>query len=148
MSSRTRRSWNVGIVSCDDVTQIQARVNAYRTQLEDSIDQLPADRKLGGVGAHSTQAWMALRERCNLFEEESCTLGLFAGSQYDRGRGLIEELDGWRDYLATPAVSAPNLPDPVSVPKSDVSLFSAAGDTMTNVLLLAIGFFVVRELRS
>jgi hypothetical protein len=131
-----RRRWQVGIATCDDVRALQKQVNAYRSALGDSWDALPATMK-GTTGPHGSIAFSSLGERCSLFEEESCTLGLFAGGQMDRGRALIGELDAWRDWLAS--VKAPDLPAPAVTPKSDVSLFETAlsGGTMLLVALAA-----------
>lgn len=143
----------VGLVSCDDVRALQKRINSYRSALGTSIDLLKSpgvwnaatkkweSRELGGVGPRSTPAWTALGERCSQYEEESCTLGLFAGSQFDRGRALVTELDGWRDFLAS--VSAPSLPDPVPTPASDVSLAGGIGWGLAAI----VAVLVLREIR-
>jgi hypothetical protein len=141
MAERVVRRWVVGIVSCDDVRALQKQINAYRSSLGDSLDALSADMK-GTVGPRGTLAWKELGERCSQFEEESCTLGLFAGSQYDRGAALIKELDGWRDWLAS--VKAPSLPEPVPVPHSDVSLFGAAFNASTLLIALAALYLLKR----
>jgi len=134
VSERVRRRWVVGLVSCDDVRALQKQVNTYRSALGDSWDGLPADKK-GTSGPHGSIAFSALGERCSLFEEESCTLGILAGSQMDRGRALITELDTWRDWLAS--VKAPDLPAPVVTPKSDVSVFESLASSGTMLLALA-----------
>jgi hypothetical protein len=149
VAERVRRRWTVGILTCEDVQDLQKRINAYRVGLEDSIDALPADRKLSGVGPRSQQAWTALRDRCNTYEDETCWAGalgpLFVGSQFDRGKALVTELDGWRDYLASLAVPAvtSTLPAPIPTPKSDVSLFGA----VENVGLLLAGIAVLYLLK-
>lgn len=147
MPARVHRTWVVGVVTCADVVALQSKVNTYRTAIEDALDALPADAK-GNTGPHGMPAWMGLRERCNLFEEETCTLGLFAGGQHDRGAALISELDGWRDWIAATneivkqkgGTPAP-LPDPVAVPKSDVSWLGEA-ENIGMMALVAFGLYV------
>jgi hypothetical protein len=141
----------VGLVSCDDVQDLQKQVNTYRTRLGDSIDALTSPgvwnkatskwepRPLGNVGPHGATAWRDLGDRASHFEEESCILGIAAGSQFDRGRALITELDGWRDYLAS--IEAPELPAPVVVPHADVSIFGG----VSIGLALVLGFLLLHE---
>jgi hypothetical protein len=132
----------VGLVSCDDVRAMQTRIKQYRDGLQASAGKLPSDKALDYHGGErSVQAWADLVERCVRFEAESCHVGLFAGSQYDRGRELVTELDAWRDHLSS--VDAPDLPAPVPVPKSDVSLLGGVGWGLAAV----IAILVLREIR-
>jgi hypothetical protein len=143
VAERVRRTWVVGIATCDDVVLLQKQVNTYRNALSDSWDALPADQK-GTTGPHGSIALTALGERCSLFEEESCLLGIFAGAQMDRGRALITELDGWRDWLSS--AGAPSLPAPVVVPHASASVFETAVDAIPMVLaLLAVLFMGSRK---
>lgn len=142
----------MGYVSCDDVRAMQKQINSYRSDLGTSIDLLKSpglfnkdsgkweSHELGNLGPRSVLAWRDLGDRCSQFEEESCYVGVFAGTQYDRGRKLLTELDGWRDYLSS--ISAPSLPDPVEVPKSDVSILSAAGGVMPLLLIVGAAFLL------
>jgi hypothetical protein len=117
-------------------------VNTYRSALSDSWDQLPADQK-GATGPHGSIALTALGEKCSLFENESCYLGILAGSQMDRGRALISELDTWRDWLSS--VNAPSLPAPVVVPHAQASVFEAAADAIPMAVVALIAFLLLRK---
>lgn len=131
----------MGIVSCDDVEAMQTRIHDYRESLQASMGKMPAGKGIDYHGGeHSVQAWADLVGRCSHFEQESCFVGLFAGSQYDRGRELVKELDDWHDYLTS--VDAPDLPAPVPIPKSDVSLLGGMGWG----LALVAAILVLREL--
>jgi hypothetical protein len=148
--SRTQRHWHrralVGIVSCDDVKSMQTQTHDYRASLQASIDAAAAAGKplAADNTPRSVQQWADLVGRTVLFENETCLVGIFAGSQFDRGRGLIGELDGWRDFLASSRGGlgpAPGLPAPVPVPASDVSLFGGIGQM--GLLLAAVLALVV-----
>lgn len=141
MSTRVRRRWVVGIVSCDDIKALQLRINQYRSALGTSFEQLPADQK-GTTGPHGELAWKALTDRCAQYENEECYLGLFAGSQFDRGRALVTELDGWRDWLAS--IKAPSLPEPVPVPHAQASLFGATAN-MGVLLAVLAGLYILKK---
>jgi hypothetical protein len=141
------------VISCDDVHALQKRINGYRTDLATSIDLLNSPglysketdkyepRPLGNLGPRSAVAWRDVMDRCNQFEEEACVVGLFASKQFDRGRDLVTELDGWRDYLAT--IQAPSLPTPVEVPHSSLDLLGAAGWGLAALIVLLL----VREFK-
>lgn len=150
------------MVSCDDVRALQKQVNAYHAALDDSIAQMHSPgiynaqtgtweaRDLGGTGERSSIVWRDLLDRCSQYEEESCTIGLFAGSQFDRGRALIVELDGWRDWLAGQrAATNPQtqstwtVPAPVAVPQSDVGIAGGLAWAAAAV----IGILLLREMR-
>jgi len=136
----------VGLVGPSDVKELQTRVHDYRASLQASIDQAAGTASaLPLTGVWSVAAWADLVGRCEQFESEGeSTLNplnwLYAGSAYDRGRGLIDELDKWRDQLAKQ--NAPNVPAPVPVPKSDLGLAGGLGGlgvlaALVVVLLLA-----------
>ena len=150
---RTRRLWHVprtavGLVSCDDVKSIQIQIQTYRNALQAAMAALIA--KGWSMPYHnepqSSQTWSDLVGLCADFEMESCWVGLFAGSQFDRGRSLITKLDTWRDWLAKqkgPKGETVAIPEPVPVPQSDVSLLGGAGA----VLALVAVILVLHELR-
>jgi hypothetical protein len=144
---------SVGLVSCDDVKDLQEQVTAYQATLAATVAafirggwHMPYDN-----GPHSSQAWADLAGRCERYLQESCTLGLFAGSQFDRGRSLVTSLDAWRDYLASElknvkpetGMPMPTVPAPVPVPKSDVSLMGGMGLGLAAV----VAILVLHELR-
>jgi hypothetical protein len=143
----TRRRWNVGIVSSDDVRELQQKIRDYEADLQHSIDTAAQQGKPLDYhpGPRSIVAWGDLAGRVETYVNESPST-LFAGSQYDRGRGILTEQDGWRDYLASQRGGlgpAPDVPSPVPVPSSDVSVFGGIGMVVAAVL----GIMVLRELR-
>lgn len=123
----------MGLVGPSDVKELQTRVHDYRASLQASIDQAAGTASaLPLTGPWSIAQWADLAGRCEQFESEGeSTLNplnwLYAGSAYDRGRGLIDELDKWRDQLSKQ--NAPNVPAPVPVPKSDLGLAGGLGLT-------------------
>jgi hypothetical protein len=143
----TRRHWNVGIVSSDDVRELQSKIRSYQSDLQHSIDAAAQEGKPLDYhpGPRSIVAWGDLSGRVETYVDESPST-LFAGSQYDCGRGLITEQDGWRDYLASQRGGigpAPDVPSPVPVPAADVSVFGGIG----MVVFAVLGIMVLREFR-
>jgi hypothetical protein len=133
----------VGLVSCDDVHALQAQVTAYRGQLVTVSATLQTNGWMfpGDDPAHSAQAWVQLGNACDAYADESCTLSLFAGSQFDRGRALITQLDAWRDFYAqqkAPRGAPVAIPAPVVAPKSDVGVFDELGPA-----LIVVGLFLL-----
>jgi hypothetical protein len=148
MARRYRRRWYVhgsavGLVSCDDVKAMQTSIATYRAELQASMAGLIA--KGWSMPYHneakSSQTWADLVGACVGFEGESCLVGLFAGTQYDRGRQLITELDAWRDWLAAqkaPSGATADVPEPVPVPKSDVGLAGGLGMALAAVIVIMV----------
>jgi hypothetical protein len=126
---------------------MQQKIAAYRAQLQASMNAL-TDKgwALPTTGARSVVTWGVMLDEARTFEAERCVLGLFAGTQFDRGRGIVTDLDAWRDWLATQKTSdgsTVSVPDPMPVPHSDVGLFGGVG----TLLAIVAGIFVLRELR-
>ena len=150
MAVRTSRRWRavVGLVGPADVRMLQTKVHDYRASLQTSVDAggtsgkgLPLDNS-----KHSIQAWGDLVARCVAFESESANdynplAYILAGSAYDRGRQLIDELDGFRDALV--ALKVPNVPDAVPVPHSDLGIAGGLGFALAAV----VAIFLLRELK-
>lgn len=146
---RTQRTWRtvVGLVGPNDVKALQTKVHDYRAALQVSVDAaakagnpLPLDQS-----QFSIQAWGDLVGRCSDFENESTSeinpmAYILAGSQYDRGRELIQDLDTFRDHLA--AQKAPNVPAPVAVPNSDLGFAGGLGFALAAI----VAIMVLREL--
>ena len=128
----THRVWNyvVGMVGPADVRDLQTRVRSYFSALEQSVaavkPPLPLDQS-----AFSGQAWVRMSERVGVFLNESVDSDwnpiayIYAGATYERGRQIIDDLDKWRDQLAT--LKAPNVPAPLPVPNSDIGLAGGIG---------------------
>jgi hypothetical protein len=150
VARRTQRRWRtvVGLVGPTDVAALQQRVAHYRQMLEDSIaaaakagTQLPTDSS-----QYSQKAWVDQVARASAFEQESTSninpfAYLYAGAAYDRGRVLIQELDGWRDELAR--LKAPNVPAPIPVPQSDLGIAGGMGFALAAL----VAILALRELR-
>jgi hypothetical protein len=146
---RTHRRWKrtVGIVTQDDVRALQQKVNDYFTELQAVIadaankgDALPYHNE-----TFSAQTWADLAGRVDTYTHEYPAI-LFTGGQYDRGRELIEELDKWRDYLASKREGQgpmANVPPPLPVPQSEVSVFGGIG----TIVLAVLGILLLREVR-
>ena len=148
MARRYRRRWYVhgsavGLVSCDDVRAMQKGIADQRDELQTAMAGLI------GKGwtmpyhneARSSQTWADLVGQCSGFEQESCYIGLFAGTQYDRGRQLVTDLDGWRDWLAAqkaPSGEVADVPAPVPIPKSDVGLAGGIGLALAAVVAIVL----------
>ncbi len=131
----------------NDVKTLQTKIHDYRGQLQASIDAAArAGSPIASDGSQwSVQNWGDLVGRCTQFENEGTSdwnplAYIYAGSAYDRGRELIAELDGWRDALAQH--KAPNVPDPIPVPNSDLGLAGGIGYLAAAV----VAFMVLREL--
>jgi len=146
---RYRRRWKrrtVGIVTQDDVRALQIKVSDYFAELQAVIadaankgDFLPDHNE-----PRSVQTWADLAGRVDEYTHESPAF-VFTGGQYDRGRDLVGELDGWRDYLASKREGQgpmPNVPPPLPIPHSDVSIFGGMG----GILALVVAVLVLREL--
>ena len=147
MTRRTVRTWHsvVGLVGPSEVKDLQRRVHDYHTKIIASHDGLQkADpSKISAMREHE---WTDLGMRIIAFEDENWTAWnpmnyVFAGAAYDRGRGLIEELDTWRDQLA--AWKAPDVPDPLPVPHSDLGLAGGLGFALAAV----VAIMLMRELK-
>lgn len=143
----------VGLVGPDDVKDLQGKVDHYHSQLEDVITALGKAGKSLPIDASTFggAAWVDLSARCAAFVNEASTgtfnpaAYIFAGSTYERGRGLIDELDKWRDHLADMAkgVASVVVPDPLPVPHSDIGL----GGGMGLVLAAIVAILVLREMK-
>lgn len=152
MSKRgqTRRRWstraNVGYASTEEVAALQTKVHDYAAQLQAVIDAQAAAGKGLDIhgGPHSIQAWGDLAGRVAAFVSQP-PAHFFTGGQWELGRGLVTELDGWRDYLAS--VGAPNVPDPVPVPQAQTSLLEAGGTGIGLGLALLVGLLLLHETR-
>jgi len=135
-----------------DIRALQTRVRDYRSSLQVTVDRLamagaplPLDNSKWSI-----QAWGDIVGRSTTFEGESTNevnpfAHIYAGSTYERGRQLVTELDAWRDELARRAGALPPtapkvpVPDPVDVPKAEVSLFEGIGSA---ALVLVALFFL------
>lgn len=144
---RTVRRWHhvVGLVGPNEVKDLQRRVHDYHTKIIASHDGLQK-AKPGTIPALREHDWVDLGMRIIAFEDENWTAWnpmnyVFAGAAYDRGRGLIEELDTWRDQLA--AWDAPDVPAPLPVPHSDLGLAGGLGFALAAV----VAIMVMRELK-
>ena len=116
----------MGIATSDDVRSLQLRISDYFAQLQAIIADAVAK---GWVMPYhneprSAQTWADLAGRVDEYTHES-PAWVFTGEQYDRGRALVTELDGWRDWLA--AQKVPNVPAPLPVPQSELSIPGAIG---------------------
>jgi hypothetical protein len=137
----THRVWNyvVGMVGPTDVRDLQARVRSYFSALEQSVAsvKLPLDQS-----AFSGQAWVRMSERVGQFLNEEATndwnplAHIYAGAAYERGRVIIDDLDKWRDQLAT--LKATNVPAPLPVPHSDIGLAGGLGFVAAAVVILML----------
>ena len=160
MATRTRRRWHVsGMVGPADIRALQTRVHDYRSALQVTVDRLatsgaplPMDNSKWSI-----QSWADIIGRATHFEGESTNeinpfAHIYAGSTYERGRQLVTELDAWRDQLASRAAAMPPsstmpkvpVPDPIEVPKADVSLFEGIGSGM----LMLVGLFLLSQWHS
>ena len=133
------------MVGPDDVRVLQDKIATYRFALQGSINLTPAPG-LPEQGVFSQTAWLDLVERCKAFEAEGASsynpfAYLYSGTQYERGRQLIIELDKWRDELANR--KAPNVPEPVPVPHSDIGLAGGLGFALAAI----VAVLALRELR-
>jgi hypothetical protein len=132
----------VGIVTQDEVRALQTKVSDYFQQLNAVIAQESAK---GDFLPHhneqfSAQTWADLAGRVAEYTAESPSL-IFTGGQWDRGRELIEQLDKWRDYLASSRGGQgpmPNVPAPMPVPQSEVSVFGGGLATIALVVLAIV----------
>jgi hypothetical protein len=147
--ARTVRRWrkrSIGLVSSGEVRDLQDKIRNYQADLQHSVDAAAtAGHGLDyHPGPRSIVTWGDLAGRVESYVDESPST-LFAGAQYDRGRALLTEQDGWRDYLASPrggAGPAPDVPAPVAVPASDVGLLGG----FSGVLVAILAILVLREL--
>lgn len=127
---RTRRRWRAvgvdGITTSDDIVALQLSVKDYQSQLQAVIADAIA--KGWEMPYHneprSAQTWADLASRVDEYVHEE-PAWVFTGGQYDRGRAFVSELDGWRDWLA--AQKVPNVPAPLPVPATEVSIPGAIG---------------------
>ncbi len=162
-AARTVRTWGlprpvvVGLVGPDDVKALQTRVHDYQAALQVSVDALAkAGKPLASDNSQfSIQSWGDIAGRVSTFEGESTNAinpaaYIFAGSAYERGRQLIDELDSWRDHIAGLAKQVPEtsttkvpVPDPVPVPHSDIGLGGGIGIALVAV----VAILVLREMR-
>jgi hypothetical protein len=145
----TQRRWTVevGLVGPNDVKVLQTKVHDYREGLQVAVNAVAAagDPLPHDGGKFSIQAWGDLTGRAVEFEGESTSdlnplAYLYAGTAYDRGRELIEELDAWRDELARK--KAPNVPAPVAVPHSDLGIAGGIGFALAAL----VAILALREL--
>lgn len=142
----TRRRWNVGLVGPSDVRDLQRKVRPYFDALEQAITKLQPPLPLD-QSTFSGQAWVQTSERTAAFLNEEMTSDLnplayiLAGSAYERGRQVIDNLDGWRDYLSSR--KAPNVPDPVPVPHADLGLAGGIGFALAAI----VAILVLRDLK-
>jgi hypothetical protein len=147
---RTVRRWHsvVGLVGPNDVRDLQTKVQTYHEAILASVDSwVRAGNKLPADGKYGQGAWDSLTKREESFLAESVAewnplAYLMAGSAYDRGRELIAEMDGWRDELAR--LKAPNVPDPVPVPHSDLGIAGGLGFALVAI----VAILALREMRS
>jgi len=155
---RTRRTWThvVGMVGPSDVADLQAKVQAYHEQLLIALTDLntawatgpqATGAPLPTTGKYTQATWDDLTTREGLFlaisvNELSPLAWVDAANAYETGRGLVTELDAWRDELAS--LKAPNVPAPIDVPSSHTSLF---GDISTG-LMLVLGIMLLHEFKS
>ena len=144
------RRWRraaIGLVGPSDVRDIQQRVHDYRATLQGVIDRAAGSKSaLPLSGPFNIADWGDLVGRCVKYEAEGESSWnplnyLYAGTAWERGRGLVGELDSWRDELARRG--APDVPAPLPVPHSDVGL--AGGIALALGAIVAI--LLIRELR-
>lgn len=154
MAQRTFRHWHpiatVGLVGPNDIKTLQARVHDYRNAIQASIDLAAAQGRVLlplDQSQYSVQAWSDTTGRSVAFETESTAAWnplayLYAGTAWDRGRDLIEELDRWRDHLD--ALKAPSVPAPVPVPHADLGIAGGIGYALFAILAI----FAFRDLHK
>src|SRR5271170_7954886 len=152
----TVRQWHtavVGLVGPDDVSALQSKVRAYHEQLLVALDNLntawaTGPQKTGAplptTGKFTAATWDDLSSRVATFVAESSNelnpmAYLYAGSAYDRGRGLVTELDTWRDELAS--LGASGVPVAMPVPASDLGITGGIG----MLALAVLAFMFMRE---
>lgn len=130
-----------------EVRDLQTKVHDYRVSLQASVDAAAGtSAALPITGAYNIGDWGNLVARCVAFESEGESdynplNYLLAGAAYERGRGLVGELDSWRDHLA--GKNAPNVPAPLPVPGSEVGLVGAIAWGLGAI----IAILVLREFR-
>jgi hypothetical protein len=144
------------MVGPTDVQDLQAKVQAYHEALLVALTDLntawatgpqASGAPLPTTGKFTQATWDDMTKREEAFlavsvSELNPLAWVDAANAYETGRGLIGELDGWRDELAT--LKAPNVPAPIDVPSSKTSLF---GDVGTGLMLL-IAILALHELKS
>jgi hypothetical protein len=135
------------MVGPDDVRDLQAKVTSYYGQILVALDNLRrGGTNLLATGKFTDAAWDELTTREAAFAAESSSevnplAYVYAGSAYDRGRGLLTELDAWRDELDS--LKAPGVPPPIVVPNADLGITGGIG----LALLAVVAFMALREFR-